>query len=293
MTQNLPHTPVMPQEVISFLNPAPGKLFLDATLGNAGHTKLLVEQGAQVIGIDQDEAILAYARQNLAELASQVEFHQTSFSHLNQVLKNRLVDGFLFDLGVSSLQLDDPKRGFSFRHQAPLDMRMNQKLSVTAADLVNGLGRKELYDLFKRFGEEQFARRITDAILERRRVKPIETTTELANLVAKVKPKTGHIHPATKVFQALRIIVNDELNELKAALPSALSSLKPGGVGVVISFHSLEDRIVKQTFQSVIDQGFEILTSKPVLPKPAEIQANPRSRSAKLRAIRKLGGQHV
>lgn len=293
MTQNLPHTPVMPQEVISFLNPAPGKLFLDATLGNAGHTKLLVEQGAQVIGIDQDEAILAYARQNLAELASQVEFHQTSFSHLNQVLKNRLVDGFLFDLGVSSLQLDDPQRGFSFRHQAPLDMRMNQKLSVTAADLVNGLGRKELYDLFKRFGEEQFARRITDAILERRRVKPIETTTELANLVAKVKPKTGHIHPATKVFQALRIIVNDELNELKAALPSALSSLKPGGVGVVISFHSLEDRIVKQTFQSVIDQGFEILTPKPVLPKPAEIQANPRSRSAKLRAIRKLGGQHV
>ncbi len=288
-----PHIPVMPNEVLHYLQPEPGKLFLDATLGSAGHTKLLAEKGAKVVGIDRDQEIFAYAKQNLGNLVSQVTFKRGSFSQLRDLVGDLKFDGILFDLGVSSLQLDTPERGFSFRYDAPLDMRMDKTLQVIAADLVNGLGRKELYDLFQKFGEERFSRRIADAILERRRIKPIRTTKELADLVSRVKPKSGKIHPATKIFQALRIVVNDELNELKAALPSALSSLKPTGVLVVISFHSLEDRLVKQFFKSQDSTRFELLTLKPVTPQPEEIAANPRSRSAKLRAIRQKGGSHA
>ncbi len=291
MTQSV-HTPVMPQEVLNYLQPAPGKLILDATLGAAGHTKLLVERGAKVVGIDRDADIFDYAKANLGDLVSQVTFKHGPFSQLSDLVGDLKFDGILFDLGVSSFQLDNPQRGFSFRYDAPLDMRMDRTLQVIAADLVNGLGRKELYDLFQKFGQERFARRITDAILERRRVKPIQTTKELADLVSQVKPRTGKIHPATKIFQALRIVVNDELNELKAALPSALSSLKPEGVLVVISFHSLEDRLVKQFFKSQDNSQFEVLTPKPITPQPKEIAANPRSRSAKLRAIRRKGASH-
>ncbi len=289
---NPPHTPVMPNEVLDYLQPAPGKLFLDATLGSAGHTKLLVEKGAKVIGIDRDSEILTHARVNLGKLVNQVTFKQGPFSRLKDLVGNLKFNGILFDLGVSSLQLDKPERGFSFRNDGPLDMRMDKTLQVIAADLVNGLGRKELYDLFQKFGQERFSRRITDAILERRRIKPFETTKELADLVAKVKPKTGKIHPATKIFQALRIVVNDELNELKAALPSALSLLKLGGTLVIISFHSLEDRLVKQFFKSQDSTKFELLTPKPITPQPEEIATNPRSRSAKLRAIRRKGADY-
>ena len=289
-----PHRPVMPHEVLDLLQPAPGKLFLDATVGAAGHTKLLAEKGARVIGLDCDTDILDYAHQTLGSLLSQVTLHQANFSQLKDILGDQLVDGILFDLGVSSLQLDTPERGFSFRYDTPLDMRMDKRLKVTAADLVNGLGRKEFYDLFQKFGQERFARRIADAILERRRVAPIKTARELADLITQVKPRRGKIHPATKVFQALRIVVNDELNELEAALPSALSSLKPGGVVVVISFHSLEDRLVKQIFRTHHQSGdFELLTPKPLTPTYEEVQANPRSRSAKLRAIRRKESAHA
>ncbi len=288
-----PHIPVMTNEVLEYLQPSPGKVIVDATVGSAGHTKILAEQGAKVIGIDRDQEILEFARQNLGSLISQVTLKYGQFSQIKELVGNSQVDGILFDLGVSSLQLDTPARGFSFRHDAQLDMRMDKNLSVTAKDLINGLGRKELHELFQKLAEEQHPQRLVNAILESRRLKPITTTKQLADLIAKVKKSSGKIHPATKIFQALRIAVNDELNQLKAALPSALSLLKAGGVCVVISFHSLEDRIVKQIFRRFSSQGYQLLTKKPLRPTPQEIADNPRSRSAKLRAIQRQRSHHA
>lgn len=287
MTASL-HTPVLLKEVTDYLAPTVGKSYVDATLGYGGHTLALLAKGAEVVGIDQDKEILDLAIVRIKEAGYLGSFRplHSSFSKGLASLGASSFDGILFDLGVSSYQLDTSVRGFSFRADAPLDMRMdrdNQK--VTARDLIGALGRDELTELFSVLGEEPRAKKIADAVVTKRKQASIETTTELAHLVESVVPRTGHLHPATKVFQALRMAVNTEREELKAALPSALSLLCSGGVLAVISFHSLEDSIVKAFAKS---EGVESLTSKPVTPSLAEIATNPRSRSAKLRVLRRV-----
>jgi 16S rRNA (cytosine1402-N4)-methyltransferase len=281
-------------EAVELLDPKPGKVFVDATLGYAGHTLALLKAGATVIGIDRDADMLeaALARIHQAGFNEQFTPMRTAFGSAfgSDRIAPASCDGILFDLGVSSYQLDTASRGFSFRADAPLDMRMDRDLAVTAADLVNGLGKKELGELFALLGEESAARQIAAAIVERRRVAPLKRTGELARLVEKtVGGKTTRIHPATKVFQALRMAVNSERDELKAALPSAWSSLREEGRLVVISFHSLEDKIIKTYFaQWTADGEGRELPEMPRSPSRSEILANPRSRSAKLRAIERI-----
>ncbi len=289
MDNKLLHTPVLLKEVTQILDPMPGKTYLDATLGYGGHTLELLKAGATVIGIDQDADILELAQTRITEAGLNANFTAIHSSFASALNSDRLGDtkfnGVLMDLGVSSYQLDTPERGFSFRHDAPLDMRMNKDLAVTAKDLINGLGKSELIALFSTLGEEYAAKKIVAAIIEARRVKPIESTAELASLVARnVTRSKSHLHPATKVFQALRMAVNTEREELKAALPSAWSRLTSEGVLAVISFHSLEEEIVKSFFASlsdVSDQG------GPITPTLDEQYDNKRCRSAKLRYGRK------
>ena len=285
---NVVHTPVLLAEIVAALEPSAGKTFVDATLGAAGHTISLLENGATVIGLDRDAEIIKLAEDRIKEagFANNFSAIHTSFSGIGDVVKEP-VDGILFDLGVSSYQLDTPERGFSFRYDAPLDMRMDKNLGVTAADLVNALGKKELYELFTTLGEEYRCRRLIEEIITNRKVKPIRTTGELVAMIDETIPRTGSIHPATKIFQALRMAVNSEREELKAALPSALSCLVPGGILAVISFHSGEDTIVKDF---LMDHAGEIesLTDKPIIATSEEVEKNPRSRSAKLRLGRKI-----
>lgn len=282
------HTPVLLREAVASLDPQPGKRFIDATLGGGGHTMALLEKGADVVGIDRDAMILAIAGKRIADSGYTSHFtavHSTFADALS--IGDKLsgkYDGILFDLGVSSLQLDRGERGFSFMQDAPLDMRMDDRLQVTAADLINGLGKKELSELFSLLGEERAAKKIATAIADRRKLKPIRRTLELAQLIESVVPRTGHLHPATKVFQALRMAVNSEREELKAALPSALSWLGLDAVLAVISFHSLEDVIVKDFMQFHEKSGdLSIDKRSPIKPADAEIARNPRSRSARLR----------
>ncbi len=291
MTNDL-HTPVMLEEVTTYLAPAAGKRYIDATLGYAGHTLALLSAGAEVVGIDRDADMLEIATARIADAGFAGVFTPVRGAFSEVLAGDRLgsdYDGVLFDLGVSSYQLDTPERGFSFRTDAPLDMRMDTSLVVTAKDLVNGLGRKELYELFQTLGEDAHAKRIADAICRERRIRPILTTTDLARLVERVAPRTGRIHPATKIFQALRMAVNSERDELKAALPSALSRLAVKGTLAVVSFHSLEDEIVKHFLTEKNEMGIcEIVTPSPLTPSTDEISDNKRSRSAKLRVGRKL-----
>ncbi len=288
------HTPVMLNEVIHYLDPKPGKRFVDATLGYAGHTLELLKAGSDVVGIDRDEDLLKIALERITKEGFIAQFTPVNLAFSEALDSEKAVlegkfDGVLFDLGVSSYQLDTPERGFSFRFDAPLDMRMDKKLGVTAADLVNGLGKNELIELFTTLGEEGNAKRIVNEICARRLKQKIETTEELADLIVSVVGRSRGIHPATKVFQALRMAVNSERLELKAALPSALSYLKEGGLIVTISFHSLEDRIVKQWMNDAESAGqIELLTHGVVEPSTDEIAQNPRSRSAKLRVCRRL-----
>ncbi len=289
MDNKLLHTPVLLKEVTKVLDPMPGKTYLDATLGYGGHTLELLKAGATVIGIDQDADILELAQTRVTEAGLSANFTAIHSSFAGALNSDRLGDtkfnGVLMDLGVSSYQLDTPERGFSFRHDAPLDMRMNKDLVVTAKDLINGLGKSELIALFSTLGEEYAAKKIVAAIIEARRVKPIESTAELASLVARnVTRSKSHLHPATKVFQALRMAVNTEREELKAALPSAWSRLTSGGVLAVISFHSLEEEIVKSFFASLSDVSDQ---SGPITPTLDEQYDNKRCRSAKLRCGRK------
>lgn len=287
MTASL-HLPVLYTETMKYLQPQPGKRYLDATVGYGGHTLGLLKAGAVVVGIDQDQDMLKLAASRVQSAGFADQFtpvHQSFAKFLASALPSSY-DGILFDLGVSSYQLDTPERGFSFRFDATLDMRMDPlHQHVTAKELINGLGRKELYELFRELGEERSARRVADAICNGRKLKPITTTGELATLVEKVSPRKGKLHPATKIFQALRMAVNSEREELKAALPSALSALVAGGVLAVISFHSLEDKIVKNFF---VESGQELTVKNPVTPSLEEVMANPRSRSAKLRVLRKV-----
>ena len=279
---------------------------MDCNLGGGGHSEGVLEKGGKVLGIDLDEeAIREVAKNhgleikgdkgNLRAVSENLILAQSNFSGIKNLVEEfslEKIQGVLFDLGVSSYQLETAERGFSFNADAPLDMRMNQSMpSVTAADLVNGLHEKELEELFLKLGEENFARKIAKRIVEKRKVKRIETTNELADIILSVRRRGegDRTHPATRVFQALRIAVNDELNSLKEALPNALEVLDKEGRLVVISFHSLEDRIVKNFFNEQEDLGkVKILTDKPIEPTPEEAEENPRSRSGKLRVAQKI-----
>jgi|UniRef100_A0A7V3YG49 16S rRNA (cytosine1402-N4)-methyltransferase len=284
------HEPVMVEEVCYFLLRGEG-VYVDATVGGGGHARAILERlgpSSMLVGIDRDEEALDVARKTLAPFASRVRLVHERFSRLRDVLALfglRRVRGILFDLGVSSWQLERGERGFSFRREGPLDMRMDTSWGKTAFDLLHTLSEDELAELFFRFGEEQYARRIARAIVRYRKKKPITTTTELSELVARVAPRR-RIHPATRVFLALRIVVNDELGELERALVQLPELLEEGGRVVVLSYHSLEDRLVKRHFRQ--SSSLQEVTKKPVFPSPEEVRRNPRARSARLRAAEKV-----
>ncbi len=285
------HKSVLLQEVLESLNVCTGKKYIDATLGGGGHTKAILAEGGLVLAIDQDQDAIEYVQKTVKN--NHLLTVKGNFSDLIVLAKKNNfypIAGILFDLGISSHQVGEAQRGFSFLRDASLDMRMDRSTQVSAKDLVNGLHKGELIELFQRYGEEPFAKRIAEQIVEERKIKPIETTTQLAALVSKCySHRMNKIHPATKIFQALRIAVNDELYNIKIALPQAEELLEPEGRIAVISFHSLEDRIVKRTFAEFEEKGYgKIVTKKPIEPSLKELNENLRSRSSKLRVFQKL-----
>jgi len=299
------HIPVLLKETVGLLNVRKGGRYVDATLGLGGHSLEILRRGGEVLGIDADEESLEEAKRRIMDSGNwKIEFVCGNFRDIDGIAEARgfvPCDGVVFDLGMSSWQLEESGRGFSFQSDEPLDMRMDRRLAVTASDLLNGLGRDELAKLFQKYGEEQFARRIASAVVRARSLSSIRTTGDLVRIIEQVKPpKAGRakgggprgrkrIHPATKVFQALRIAVNDEINSLRTALPRAFKILDSGGRLAVISFHSLEDREVKHLFRSLVRRGLgTALTEKPLRPTAAEVADNPRARSAKLRVIEKI-----
>lgn len=287
------HVPILVDTIVSALTPKAGKKYIDATFGGGGHTKRLLEEGACVLGLDQDDDAIEQAK-SLSRQHPCFTYQKANFTSIGTVAKSKgykQVDGILFDLGVSSWQLDQPTRGFSFSKPAQLDMRMDQSMGVTAADLIAALGPKELTQLFRQYGDEPKAKLIASQVVALRKTQPITTTTQLAELIARCyRHRPAHkIHPATKVFQALRIAVNDELHSIETALPQAIELLVPGGMLAVMSFHEGEDRIVKRLFREVSQQGkLEIVNQKVIIPDEIEIKMNPRARSAKLRLARKI-----
>jgi 16S rRNA (cytosine1402-N4)-methyltransferase len=307
------HQPVLLQESLRWLNPQENEIYVDATLGLGGHTEAILQaaENVQVIAIDQDAEALALAQKRLAQFQQRVKLYHSNFTLIKQVLAMagiEKVNGILVDLGVSSWQLDNAERGFSFRFDAPLDMRMNKDSEMeTAAELLERLSEPEIAELLYKYGEERFSRRIARRIVWKREIgEPIRTTFELAETVEKAlsRKNKSKIHPATRTFQALRIAVNHELENLEGFLLDSIDVLKPKGKLAVITFHSLEDRIVKQTFQKFTGKCFcpphlpqcqcgaekkvEILTRKPVVPNKSEIAENPRARSAKFRVCQKI-----
>jgi 16S rRNA (cytosine1402-N4)-methyltransferase len=285
------HVPVLLQETMELLRPEPGGVYVDGNLGLGGHSGEILRRSSpdgRVVGFDCDGLALAVARQRLASFGERLIACHRNFTAMAETLKElgiTAVDGILLDLGVSSLQLDTPARGFSFRSGGPLDMRMDPSQGETAADLLNRLSEADLADIFYHFGEERQARRIAAAVVEFRHREVLATTDQLATLIERAIPRKFHprdIHVATRSFQALRIAVNRELDNLVQALASGSRLLKEGGRFCVISFHSLEDRLVKRAF--LADQRLRVLTRKPVRPSEQECQENPRSRSARLRA---------
>lgn len=283
------HIPVLGREVLEGLAVRSGGHYLDATVGGGGHSALLLAAApdVQVTAIDQDKQAIAAAQSKLTQFNGHVQFQHTNFAAFQPGAQQ--FDGILADLGVSSAQFDIPDRGFSFRHTAPLDMRMNQQQDLTAAEMINHWDETKLADMFYTYGEERLSRRIARRIVERR---PFETTTELAEAIAYSVPKSyryGRIHPATRVFQALRIAVNQELSVLETFVDRAPHWLKPGGKLAIISFHSLEDRIVKHRFRE--SELLKVLTKKPILPQDDEVAENARARSAKLRMAERVGNR--
>lgn len=285
------HQSVLLAESLEYLSIRPDGIYIDATFGAGGHSRAILERlsGGRLISIDADPEAVERAR---AIHDASFTFVQANFSQLRRVLDEcriEAVDGVLFDLGVSSMQLDDAQRGFSFRESAPLDMRMNPYEGRSAYEVLATATERELADIFFHYGEERAARRIAHAIVERRSAGRLpQTTTEFAQFVSGVVHRPGkreRIHPATRVFQGLRIAVNDELEALRSGLVAAIDSLRGAGRVVAISFHSLEDRIVKQTFRG--DERLSILTKKPIVPNEHEMAENPRARSAKLRAAQR------
>lgn len=291
------HVPALLKETLEFLQVRPGRRYIDATLGGGGHSEGIWKAGGELLAIDCDSEAIAFSQNKFSQACPDLlppKVIWGNFRDLDQIAKEAgfaQVDGIVFDLGVSSHQLETPGRGFSFNLTCPLDMRMDPRLTVRAFDLVNGLNEGELDELFTKLGEEKFARRFARAVCRRRQIKPIETGDELAQIILTEAPSRGkfdRIHPATQVFQALRIAVNDELNNLKAALPKAVELLNSKGRLVILSFHSLEDGLVKRFFAEQQKLGIlKIMTEKPLVPNKSEISANPRARSAKLRAAEK------
>lgn len=280
------HIPVLSQEVITGLSLQPTGHYLDATVGGGGHSRLILEAapGIRVTAIDQDAQAIAAAQANLAEFGDRVQWQHTNF--VNYKPGGLKFDGIVADLGVSSAQFDIADRGFSFRHTAPLDMRMDQRQPLTAATVINQWQEAQLADAFYTYGEERLSRRIARQIVEHR---PFQTTTELAEAIARCVPRQyryGKIHPATRVFQALRIVVNQELTALETFLERAPTWLHPAGRLVIISFHSLEDRLVKHRFRE--SPLLQVITKKPILPQAVEVEQNPRARSAKLRIAERI-----
>jgi 16S rRNA (cytosine1402-N4)-methyltransferase len=290
------HIPVLLAEVTDLLAPGRGGLFVDATVGLGGHTRALLEGGAsRVLAFDRDPRALALARDALASFGERVELVHADYRDIDRVLDARgigQVSGALADLGVSSMQLDEPGRGFSFRRDEPLDMRMDPTRGATAADLLRTASEEEIADAIFQFGEERHSRRISRAIVSARRQAPIDTTGQLAAIVRRAVPHRGYqrIDPATRTFQGLRIWVNRELDGLDGFLGAAAARLLAGARLAVISFHSLEDRIVKHTFRALekTGQSLRILTRRPVVAGESELAGNPRARSAKLRAIERF-----
>jgi 16S rRNA (cytosine1402-N4)-methyltransferase len=287
------HVPVMTAEVLQSLRPEHGGMFVDCTVGLGGHSRALLEAGAtRVIGLDRDLDALARARETLAPWGDRVELVHADYRAIDEVLDSRQiahVDGALADLGVSSLQFDAPGRGFSFQRDEPLDMRMDRTAGDTAAGLVARSTERDLADAIFQYGEERFSRRIARALVEARRDAPIDTTGRLATIVRRAIPHRGghvRIDPATKTFQALRIWVNRELDGLDRFVEAAARRLRAGARLVVITFHSLEDRIVKHTLRALHQRDglVQVLTKKPLVPGGDEVARNPRARSAKLRA---------
>ncbi len=286
------HVPVLSRELIEGLTVQPGGHYLDATVGGGGHSALILAAApdVRVTALDRDGVAIAAARNTLAPYNQQVQFWQGNFADYNP--GEVRFDGIVADLGVSSAQLDTPERGFSFRHAADLDMRMDRRQPLTAAEIVNHWDATQLADLFYHYGEERFSRRIARRIVAQR---PFQTTTELASAIARSLPyrnKSAHrLHPATRVFQALRIAVNQELASLETFLDNAPNWLKPGGRIGLIDFHSLEDRLVKHRLRDRPD--LKILTKKPIQAQAEEQKQNPRSRSAKLRLAEKIPVEHA
>lgn len=301
------HIPVLLKEVLYFLNARSGRRFIDATVGGSGHTKAILKSGGEVLGIDTSPYALRLAGEELKKEKG-VSLVQGNFADIGGIAKQEgfgKVDGILFDLGVASFQLDNPSLGLSFRTEGTLDMRIDPSLGIQASDLVNALPERELYELFSQVGQEKHALEIARAIVSARSIAPFKTTRNLRQVVEEVygrrekvkgpstmrygAGKRQKIHPATKVFMALRIAVNLEFENLKSALPQAVELLRPGGRLAVISFHSGEDRIVKYFLKEAEKKGTaKILTKKPVIPSETEVQENPRARSAKMRVAEKI-----
>jgi 16S rRNA (cytosine1402-N4)-methyltransferase len=289
------HIPVLVEEVMTFLRCEAGRTYVDATLGGGGHASEILKRTAPdgvLIGMEWDEDALFEATRTLKPFGDRVRIFRENFIQLPDLMKDESVDGILLDLGLSSIQLEKEGRGFSFRGDSPLDMRMDQRLDQTAADLVNRLSLEELEYITSHYGEERWAKRIARAIIQEREREPIRTTEALRRVVYRAIPKRFHsrrIDPATRTFQALRIKVNEELENLKKILDAGWKILKRGGRICVISFHSLEDRMVKETFRRLEKESeMRILTKKPVTPSEEEQKRNPRSRSAKLRCAERI-----
>ncbi len=309
---NIEHLPVMMEKVLELLQCAPGGIFVDATLGLGGHSRAILERiqpDGLLIAVDRDQESMEKAKVRLKDYSSNIRYLHDNFKNLPLILNNLAVgpvDGFLLDLGVSSHQLLSPERGFSFQGDGMLDMRMDRTQSWTAADLVNSLAEAQLADIIYQYGEERLARKIAAAIVSEREKAPITRCNQLADLVVRVLKVRGHhhTHPATRTFQALRIAVNQELEGLEELFDSILCFLKPRGRIVVLTFHSLEDRIVKRAFrklagQCVCDRPPELclcprkvlartLTPRPLTPCPEELAGNPRARSARLRSMERI-----
>ncbi len=280
------HISVLPEEAIGFLNVRPGKKYIDCTLGGGGHTRAILEKGGEVLGIDRDKDAI----DNFKIKDQRSKIKKGNFRDLKEIaVANGFnhVDGVLYDLGVSTHQLKTEGRGFSFGTDDSLDMRMDKTEGLTAKEVINKFTKEELYEIFTKYGEEKLAWSIADAVISARRVRPVETTKQLAEIILSVRGKIGKFdrtHPATRVFQALRIFVNSELDSLRESLPQAVEILNKEGRLVVISFHSLEDRIVK----NFIRDNLKNLTKKPIRPTDEETKNNLRARSGKLRAAEKL-----
>lgn len=313
------HVPVLSKEILNYLNPNQDGIFVDATLGLGGHSQHILKHCDfidRLIGIDLDKSALLIAKEKLYEYKDKIYFVHGNFSNLINLLGSigvNRIDGIMMDLGVSSLQLDTPGRGFSFQQSGDLDMRMDAGIGISAADIVNDSQPEELINIFKDFGEERYSKRVVREIVATRKQERITTTLQLANIVenafpikvySKSRSNSRSIHPATRVFQALRIVVNNELDNLREGLDAAVSLLNPGARICIISFHSLEDRIVKRRFQTLSKncicppktpicicnhkKVLNITTKRPVIPSNDEIEYNPRARSAKLRVATKI-----